>query len=268
MATSLRAAFEDARASGIPQASARPSVAGVWALGRIEARRMLLHPSFLIGMAFAIFVMRGAFGSGGTQMDLVENVAWVLGGILVGVLVGTVLTTNIAAMRPRRDQTQELFGALPAPPETRTVGVFAGLLLGPVTLSIVLTACAWWAFRSNEDIGPHIDLFLAVQIPLTVAALGAIGFAIGRWVPSLLGGPVVIAAHIMTGIFWAVPWVLPTSTDVDRPRHMVYLVAAITTWVALALARDRRTAPRFLIAAIAFAVGVVAASQQLPPGGL
>ena len=267
MATSLRAALEDARASGIPHASARPSVAGVWALGRIEARRMLLHPSFLIGTAFALFIMRGAFGSGGTQMDLRENLAWVIGGILVGVLVGTVLTTDIAAMRPRRDQTQELFGALPAPPETRTVGVFAGLLLGPVTVSIVLTACAWWAFRSNENIGPHIDLFLAVQIPLTVAALGAIGIAVGRWVPSLLGGPVVIAAHIFTGIIWAVPWVLPTETGVDRPSHIIYLVAAITTWTALALARDRRTAPRFVIAASAVAVGVVAATQQLPPGG-
>jgi hypothetical protein len=267
MATALRAALDESRASGIPHASARPSVAGVWALGRIEARRMLLHPSFLIGTAFGLLILRGAFGSGGTQMDLGENLAWVIGGILVGMLIGTVLTTNIAAMRPRRDDTQALFGALPAPPETRTVGIVAGLLLGPVTVSVLLTACAWWAFRSNENIGPDIDLFLAVQVPLTVAALGAIGIAVGRWVPSLLGGPVVIAAHIFTGVVWAVPWVLPTSTDVDRPRHLIYLAAAITTWIVLALARDRRTAPRFVIAASAFAIGVVAAIQQLPPGG-
>jgi hypothetical protein len=224
---------------------------------------MLLHPSFLIGIAFALFVMRGAFGSGGNQLDP----AWLVGGILVGMLVGTVLSANVAALRPRRDRMQELFGALPAPPETRTVGVLAGLLLGPVAVSIVLTAAGWWAFQTDEDIGPNIDFFLAVQIPLTVAALGAIGIAIGRWVPSLLGGPVVVAAHIMTGIIWAVPWVLPTVSGVDRPRHMIYLAAAITTWVALALARDRRTTPRFAIAAGAFALGVVAASQQLPPGG-
>lgn len=263
MATSLRDALVDSRASAIPQASVRPSVAGVWALGRIEARRMLLHPSFLIGVAFALFVMRGASGSEGTRLDP----AWLLGGILVGMLVGTVLSANIAALRPRRDQMQELFGALPAPPETRTVGVLAGLLLGPVAISIVLAAVGWWALRMDENIGPDIDLFLAMQIPLTVAGLGAIGIALGRWVPSLLGGPVVIAAHIMTGIIWVVPWVLPTATDVDRPRHMIYLAAAITTWVALALARDRRTAPRFAIAAGAFALGVVAAVQQVPPGG-
>lgn len=263
MAVSLRTALTDARASAIPDALVRPSMAGVWALGRIEARRMLLHPSFLIGIAFALFIIRGAFGSAGDQFDL----AWLFGGILVGMLVGTVLSANVAALRPRRDQMQELFGALPAPPETRTVGVLAGLLLGPVALSIVLTAAGWWILQTDENIGPNIDLFLAAQIPLTVAALGAIGVAIGRWVPSLLGGPVVIAAHIMTGIVWVVPWVLPTVTGVDRPRHMIYLAAAITTWVALALARDRRTVPRFAIAAGALALGVVAAFQQVPPAG-
>jgi hypothetical protein len=263
MATSLRAALTDARASAIPQASVRPSVAGVWALGRIEARRMLLHPSFLIGMAFAVLIMRGAIGGGGSQLDP----AWLVGGILVGLLVGTVLSANVAALRPRRDHMQELFGALPASPETRTVGVLAGLLLGPVAISILLTVLGWGVFRANEKIGPNIDLFLAVQIPLTVAALGAIGIAIGRWVPSLLGGPVVIAVHMFTGIIWVVPWVLPTATDVDRPRHMIYLAAAITTWVALALARDRRTALRFAIAAGACTLGVVAAIQQVPPGG-
>lgn len=267
MAMSLRTALTDARSSAIPHASSSPSIAGVWALGRIEARRMLLHPSFLIGMAFGLLMLRGAFGAGGTELGLAESLAWLVGGILIGTLLGTVLTANVAALRPRRDHMQELFGALPAPPETRTVGVFAGLLLGPVTVSIVLTAVAWWVFRTNEDVAPSVDLFLAVQIPLTVAALGSIGIAVGRWVPSILGGPIVIAAHVFTGIIWAVPWVQVTSSGIDRPRHMIYLVAAITTWVALALARDRRTVPRFAIAAAAFALGVIMAYQQTPPGG-
>jgi hypothetical protein len=263
MATSLRAALTDARASAIPQASVRPSVAGVWALGRIEARRMLLHPSFLIGIAFALFIIRGAFGSGGSQL----NLAWLVGGILVGTLASTVLSANVAALRPRRDHVEEVFGALPAPPETRTAGVFAGLLLGPVAISILLTVLAWRVFQANEDIGPYLDLFLAVQIPLTVATLGAIGIAIGRWIPSLLGGPIVIAVHMFTGIGWAVPWILPTSSGILWGWHMAYLVAALTTWAALALARDRRTIWRFAIAAGAFTLGVYAAVQQIPPGG-
>ena len=112
--------------------------------------------------------------------------------------------------------------------------------------------------RHSHAIGPVSVAFLA---------LGAVGIAIGRWVPSLFGGPVIIVAHIMTPIFWAVPWVLPTVSKVDRPLHMIYLAAAITTWVALALARDRRTILRFVIAASALAIGIMAASQQVPPGG-
>jgi hypothetical protein len=196
-----------------------------------------------------------------------ENLTWLVGGLLVGTFVGTVVTANVAALRPHRDHVQELFGALPAPPEARTAGVFAGLLLGPVALSIVLTVAAWWVFKANADVASDIDLFLVVQVPLTVAALGSIGIAIGRWVPSLLGGPVVIVAHAMTGIMWAVPWVATTGSGVDRPKHMIYLVAAITTWVALAFARDRRTLARFAVAAAALALGVLMAVQQTPPGG-
>ena len=181
--------------------------------------------------------------------------------------MGTVLTSNVAALRARRDHVSELFGAVPAPPETRTAGLFAGLVMGPVALSVVLTALGWWAFRRHDDIGPYLDPFLAVQIPLAVAALGTIGIAVGRWIPSLMGGPIVIALHVMTPIIWAVPWVLPTETDVDPAWHITYLVAAITTWVALALARDRRTALRFAVAAGALALGIVAAIQQVPPGG-
>ena len=267
MATSFRTVLTDARATAIPHARGRPSAAGIWALGRIEARRMLLHPSFLIGMAFGVLMLRGAFGADGTGFDLAANLAWLTGGALLGLFVATVLTANVAAIRPHRDHMQELFGALPAPPETRTAGVFAGLLLGPVAVSVVIAAIASWTFGINEEIAPNIDLFLVIQIPLTVLALGSIGIAIGRWVPSLLGGPVVIAVHVFTGIIWAAPWIQVTSSGIDRPRHAIYLFAAITTWVALAFARDRRTTTRFGIAVGALALGVVMAIQQSPPGG-
>src|SRR5215211_2976774 len=108
MATSLRTALTDARASAIPHASARPSTVGIWALGRIEARRMLLHPSFLIGTAFGLLILRGAIGSGGSP-DMAENLTWLVGGTLIGMLVGTILTANVAALRPHRDRMQELF---------------------------------------------------------------------------------------------------------------------------------------------------------------
>ncbi len=267
MATSLRTVISDSRSSSIPLASARPSVSAIWALGRIEARRMLLHPSFLIGMAFGLFILRGALGASPGGGTLIQNVRWLMLGALVGLLLGSILSANVAALRARRSGVQELFGALPAPPETLTAGLFTGLLVGPVMLAAVLTSLGWLAFRSDADIGPHLDLFLAVQIPMTVAALGAVGIAVGRWVPSLFGGPIVIVAHVFTPLLWAVPWVIPSSEVGSASWHLTYLGAAIVTWVALAFARDRRTLWRFATAAAAFALGIVGAFQQVPDGG-
>jgi hypothetical protein len=275
MATSLRSAIVDARSSAIPPATNRPSWAGVWALGWIEARRMLLHPSFLVGMGFGLLVLRGAVGQG-VNSSGTENIRWLFLGSFVGLLVGTVLSANVAALRPRRSGVRELFGSTPAPGETITAAAFAGLLLGPVLIATVLTVVGWWVLRGDPDIGPYLDLFLAVQIPVAIAALGSIGIAVGRWVPSLLGGPLVVVAHIFTPLLWAVPWVLPSSepgsvtgiSDASvAPWHLIYLAAAITMWVALAFARDRRTLLRSAIAASALVLGMVAAFQQVPEGG-
>lgn len=267
MATALRSVLTDARSSAIPQASVRPSAAGIWAIGRIEARKMLLHPSFLIGMAFGLFILRGASGSGVNHLSLIETVQWLVLGSLAGLVIGAVLSANVATVRPRRSGVHELFGSLPAPPETLTGGVLAGLLVGPVLLATLLTALGWLAFRSDPDIAPHLDVYLAVQLPLTVAALGAIGVGVGRWIPSLFGGPLIIIVHIFTPLIWAVPWVVPSSDVGSAAWHLAYPIAVITTWVALALARDRRTAWRFVVAAAACAIGVAAAFQQVPEGG-
>jgi hypothetical protein len=277
MAASLRTVISDSRSSAIPLAWVRPSSSEIWAIGRIEARRMLLHPSFLVGMAFGLFILRGAVGASPGGGTLIENVRWLILGALVGLLLGSILSTNIAALRARRSGVQQLFGALPAPPETLTAGLLTGVLVGPVMLASVLTALAWLVFRSDPDIGPYLDLFLAVQIPLTVAALGALGIAIGRWIPNLFGGPIVIVAHIFTPLLWAVPWIVPSTERGGAPDsgggsdlvvwHLIYLAAAIMTWVVLAIARDRRTIWRFAIAAGALSLGIVAAFQQVPEGG-
>jgi hypothetical protein len=157
MVMSLRAALTDSRASAIPHTSVRPSAASIWALGRIETKRMLLHPAFLMGLAFPVLLLRALIGGRGT----VPTFAGLLGGLLLGMFFSTVLTSNIAALRPHRDHVQELFGALPAPPETRTAGVFVGLLVGPVAISILLTVLGWMALRTNLSIGPKLDLFFA-----------------------------------------------------------------------------------------------------------
>ncbi len=270
MAASFRTVFADARSSRVPAAIARPTAAGVVALGRIEARKMLLHPTFWVTVGLSLLLVRGAVGGGGGDASVGVNVPLVLAGLLVGLLFGTVLTANVAALRPRRDHMRELFGSVPSPPETRTVGLFAGLLFGPCLISVLFTAIGWWAIThiTDPNINPEeVDWFFVVQVPLSVIALGALAIAVGRWIPTLFGGPVIIAAYLFTGLIWAVPWIMPRSSGIGPTWHLVYLAAAITTWVALALARDRPTIWRFAIGGGSLALGIVAAFQQAPPGG-
>src|SRR5215213_2990176 len=155
MAASLREAVTNVRASSIPQSVVRPSTAAVWALGRIEARKLVLHRSFLIGMGFGLFILRGAVGSEGASMTLAKTLQWLVLGSLAGLVLGAVLSANLAALRPRRSGVQELFGAMPAPVESVTTGVLAGLALGPVVFAVCLTIVGWFAFRSDPDIGPY-----------------------------------------------------------------------------------------------------------------
>ena len=266
MSTAVRSAIADARSQAIPTAEGRPAVATVLELGRIEARRLIRHPAFWLGPIFGLLLFRGAIGAG-TETDLALNLGWLTGGLAISLLVGTVLSANVAALRNRRDRTGELYGSIPSPPETRTLGLLTGIVFGPGAIGMVVGAAACAAFSRIDDLAEFTDPFLMAQYLMTVLALGAMGVGVARWIPSLLGGPLVIVAHVMTPIVWVAPWIVPTSTGVHVVWHLVYLIAVPVTWIALALARDRRTPIRFIVAAAAFALGVTAVVLQAPPGG-
>ncbi|MEX0754878.1 MAG: hypothetical protein WD739_10740 [Actinomycetota bacterium] len=263
MAVSLRSAIDDARASAIPSSDAFPAWRVVVALGRIEARRMLLHPVLLLTFAFSTLMLRALIGAGPDT----GIAAWLVAAVALGLLIGVVLTANVAALRPRRDRVDELYGSLPAPTEARTAGVLGGMLLGPGVLAVLVGGLAYATLGSVANLEEYIDTFMAAQFVLSVVALGTVGVALARWVPSLLGGPLVIAAHVFTGVIWIVPWIVPTTTGIDVGWHLVYLLAVPIFWSALAFARDRRTAIRFAVAGSMFALAVLAAVLQTPADG-
>jgi hypothetical protein len=156
---------------------------------------------------------------------------------------------------------------LSSPAEARTAGVLAGVVVGLGGLSVVVGGLAWFGLERSEHAAAATDLFLAVQYPLSMLALGALGVAVARWIPSVLGGPLVVIAHVFTGIIWVVPWIATTESGIARGWHLAYLGAVIAGFAGLAFLRDRRTALRALVVVGAFALAVVAAMQQTPPFG-
>lgn len=266
MAASLRTTIGEARASAVPSSTSMPRGSVVLALARIEARQMLRHPAFLFTVAFGLLLIRGAVGMG-IDDDPMKNLIWLIGGLAIGSLIGGVITANVAALRARRDHVLGLFGSLPSPPEARTAGVLTGLVLGLGTASLVIGAIAWIVLERIEDTAAEADLFLAVQYVLSVLALGAIGVAVARWIPTVLGGPLVVIAHVFTGMIWIVPWIAPSNSGIGVAWHLTYLLAVIAACSAAAFLRDRRTIVRGIVSASAFTLAVVAAVQQAPPGG-
>ncbi len=267
MATSLRTAIDGARATAVPSSRTLPQARVVVALAGIEAKKMLVHPAFLLTVAFGLLLLRGSVGLSAAEGGLVVNLVWLVAGVAVGSMIGGVLTANVAALRSRRDHLLELFGSLPSPAEARTAGVLAGVVVGLGVLALVVGGLAWFGLERTDDAAAATDLFLAVQYPLSVLALGALGVAVARWIPSVLGGPLIVVAHVFTGIIWVVPWIATTDSGIARGWHLAYLGAVIAGFAALAFLRDRRTVLRALVVVGASSLAVVAAIQQTPPGG-
>jgi hypothetical protein len=267
MAASLRTAIDGARASAVPSSRSLPQARVVGAVARVESRKMLRHPVFLLAIAFGLLLLRGTVGLRAGDGRLVVNLVWLVAGVAVGSLIGSALTANVAALRPRRDHLLELFGSLPSPAEARTAGVLAGVAVGLGGLAAVIGGLAWFGLERYDDTASAADLFLAVQYPLSVLGLAVLGIAVARWIPSVLGGPLIVVAHVFTGIIWAVPWIATTDSDIARGWHLAYLGAVIVGFAGLAFLRDRRTLLRALMVVAAFALATVAVLQQTPPGG-
>ena len=85
--------------------------------------------------------------------------------------------------------------------------MLAGVVVRPRRPRRRVAGLAWFGLERFDDTASAADLFLAVQYPLSVLALGALGVAVARWIPSVLGGPLVVVAHVFTGIIWIVPWI-------------------------------------------------------------
>jgi hypothetical protein len=256
-----RAAAREARALAIPPTvgSLQPKV--VLALMRTETRKLLGHPAFLGALALvALVVGRGALGSG-------ANSGGALVVVFVGLFAATLVSANVAALRSRRDGTDELYGSTPSPPENRTAAHLLSVIAGPCAVAVVLTAGAFF-LRLDGRLIISIEPTLPLQGVLVVAAFGAFGVALARWIPSILAAPVAIVAHIMTPLIWVVPWVISSESGARMGWHFAYLCGAIVFFATVAMVRDRPTPTRVGVASAGLTFAVASAVLQIPPGGL
>jgi hypothetical protein len=142
------------------------------------------------------------------------------------------------------------------------------VLAGPVLLGILLMAVGYPVFHADADLRKYFGVVVLAQYLLTVAAFGAFGVALARWIPHPAVAAVSIVFQVMSGIIWLVPWIAGESSGIRMGWHYSYLLSGIAFWSLFALVRDRRRLAIVAATGAAFVLMVTSALIQVPPGGL
>jgi hypothetical protein len=281
-----------------PRARAASRRGVVASLARVEARRLLLHPLVLIGLAMSALLT--------WQVADEQSLAYLvlMGAGVLPLAIGVLLAANAAALRARRDDAEELFGTLPAPPSARTAALLVAVgVLALATVPVVLVQATVLGAWSGLDVTywGQVEtpaVVHLVQGPLLVGFFGALGVALARLVPTLAAGPLVAVLVLLASIplvgwgpdaSWR--WLFPPVNAADVPGgdvgwpcdrgdpswcpsavafddgtlavHAVYLVALTALAAGVALLRDGRTRQRLSVVIGAAAVVVVLAGLQV-----
>ena len=182
------------RASAVHRLSPARSVL---ALGRVETRRLLGSPLFVV--AFGMTVLNCALPGAPTEFNVFN--AFAAGGqasLWCGLLL--FFAGNLAGTRDRRNGTTETFGAAPLPPRLRVLALtVAALVAGAVLLAVFVAGWVyWWDVRELAVTRPGLAHLLS--LPLQVVGGITLGVMVSTWAPWRGVAPAVVfalvAAHI------------------------------------------------------------------------
>lgn len=264
------AAANDAAAMQNPAAARR-------ALARVEARRLVRHPLFLLGMTFstlstivAAFEGGGLFALAGGSFGFVGTGLW------------TFVVVSLATSRERRDGAQDLYAALPLTLGLRTQAQLlstAGAALAGGAL-IALAAVAIGGPDLVDTSGGERYSLVRLELlqgPAYLLFVGAMGVLVGTWTrrayPALIG----MAILFMPPVAWLPWWVygndVPASVwdaewlgGASVAWHLLGIVALATLAAAGALARHDRRPRIALLATVSLAAAVAGIALGWPAG--
>jgi hypothetical protein len=257
-----------------------PRIRSVLALAWVEARRMVLHPAYLVGTGYVVVVtgsdlFTGLENSRKTVIDAIELFVLFLFAII------SIFPPSLVASSARRAGAEETLAALPATQRMRTAAILVGACL-PAAIATVPLGIAFLLRRDLPlftDI-PEMTGLAAASTPLLYLGTAALACAAARWLP-WPGVPIAVMAGLVlwtantherqnpTAVLTA-PWL--AYPDRDRGYviagysafwHLGYLLGLVLLAATAALWRDdvRR------MVAIGIPVGlftVLAAWAQLP----
>ncbi|MEP7113130.1 MAG: hypothetical protein ABI862_07680 [Ilumatobacteraceae bacterium] len=233
-------------------------------LAQVEGRQLLSNEVFIVGIFMSI-AMLVIFGFVWASDDLGARNSWRYWLALLPVFslpfAGmTLVAMNLAALRARRDGTEELFGSLPATSTTRVVGHLGSVWMALV-VQIVFVAVT---FASGRFLTDHFGAIDAASIGdvvvsfVLVLCAGSLAVALARWLANPLAAlaALVVLAFVGSAIGgigdhqWSLTRQLsiwPRYPDHDwafavRPSwwHAAYLISLGLVVAVVAVARQQR----------------------------
>ena len=294
------AAITSATPPAAPVRTAPPPVRAVrWALTRVEGRRLLRHPIFLLGMALsavtlALMTGRLPFGA----LDYSATPSMLAGDcfVVVGGALWTLLATFLAVTRDRRDDAQDFYLPQPATARLRTEAALlsvawaamAGAVL--IALGTLLLVGLDGALVTEVVNGPsnqryEVQVLELFQGPLYLVLAGTIGVLLGSWTrhvytavfaalvlflpPVALLPWLVFDEGIGHGYFGAIEAAADVGGSAPIASQLLGLAAVAAAAATAALARHDRRLVVLVIAALSVAVlvlGLPAGPEATLPG--
>lgn len=261
-------------------------------IARVEGMRVLRSPAvpilccyLLLGFGLDGIVSKEGWGSV-DRAEIADLIAY-LCLLVLGPM--TFVATHLVATSTRRSGAERLIAAVPVDKRRRDLGLCLGVLAGPATAALALTAfAAWLATDINPDPARQLDvepwsITDIAQIPAIVLGAGILAIVLARWIPlpgSMLVGFVgllfftgwMVADGSSVAQHWLAPYVVTQwwfdsewTVGGSPSWHLVYLLGLSALGVcAVALRQPERRRP-WLSASAAVAVLVITAGiLQLP----
>jgi hypothetical protein len=196
--------------------------------------------------------------------------AWTMAAGFIILAILTMVATNRAALRDHREHTTEQHSSLPLRPDTRVQGLLVAMAIPVAVATVLLSVMVAGAAASLGLSG--LQAIHAVQLPLLVVMLGALGAALALWAPNAFVAPVVaigfyiVAPDDAEPASWHVIW--PFAT-IDSPGlaawHLVYVLGVAALFAVVAIGRTgwRRSLVALLVIAV---VAITASLVVMVPG--
>jgi hypothetical protein len=249
-------------------------------LGWAEARRLVVHPAYLVGALVVVPVM-GLRALNSASLPSARQVfVFAVGAQLIWYGLVSLFAAGLVTSLARRSSAEDVLEASPSGAATRTAGCCLAVLLGPAAVSALLTVGAWLLERTQEEPFGLFTVAELAQVPFVVLGGGLLGVVAARWLP-WRGGLLVafMATVIATGWMlgrgrygWLAPWSTARTLldDADfaggsTGLHTTYLALLCAVAAVLACLPDVRHRGRFAaIGAVIVAAAAVAGWAQLP----